>query len=102
VAAEPLKGFNWTTLRLRATSGASTSATVTLYDRSVTASDDLPVYIVGDSVFDRFVDVSVRLSRFTQVNPAFDRSNVTRLELIFETDGSTGSRQFYFDDLRFE
>jgi len=96
IAAQTLKGFDFTTVRVRLTGGSA--ATVTLFDRTAPSSTYLPDYPgSGSNVFDRFVDANVALSAFSGVN----LSSVTKVELIFETAAGV-TRQVYIDDVRFE
>lgn len=95
VSGQTLKGYDWTTVRVRLTGGSQ--ATVTLFDRNAPASTYLPDYSGSANVYDRFVDASVPLSQFSGVNT----SAITRIELIFETAAGV-TRQLYIDDLRFE
>jgi len=90
------KGFDWVTVRVRITAGAT--STVTIFDRSAPTSTYLPDYPgSGSNVYDRFVEASISLSQFSGLT----LSTVSRVELIFET--ATGaSRQLYMDDIRFE
>lgn len=95
ISGQTLKGFDWTTVRVRITGG--TAATVTLFDRNAPAATYLPDYTGTQNVYDRFVNASVPLSLFTGVN----LSAVTQVALIFETAAGV-TRQVYVDDIRFE
>lgn len=101
ITPEALKGFDWVTIRVRLTSGAGATSTITLFDRQAGGGGYLPDYQGGPNVYDRFVDASIPLGAFVGRNPAFNQSQISNVELIFETDIGT-TRQFYFDDIRFE
>lgn len=94
---QKLKGFDWMTLRVRLSSGGK-SSTLTVYDCNAKSTKYLPVYQAGSrNVLDRFVNASLPLSDFPDLDPA----QIERIELVFETAPGV-TRQFYMDDLRFE
>lgn len=95
ISGQTLKGFDWTTVRVRITGGSA--ATVTLFDRNAPAATYLPDYTGTANVYDRFVNANVPLSLFSGVN----LSAITQVELIFETAPGV-TRQLYIDDIRFE
>lgn len=102
---ETAKGFDWVTVRVRLTDAQNDVATVTLFDRTAPSGTYLPDYPgSGSNVYDRFVDANVLLSSFTTANPNLTLSQLSKVELIFETgvNAAVASRQLYFDDLRFE
>ncbi len=102
---ETAKGFDWVTVRVRLTDAQNDVATVTLFDRSAPSGTYLPDYPgSGSNVYDRFVEANVLLSSFTTANPNLTLSQLSKVELVFETgaNASVASRQLYFDDLRFE
>lgn len=92
-------GYDWVTVRIRLTDSTNATSTVTVFDRTAQNSTYLPDYTTSAFPFSRFVDCQVMLSAFTGVN----MTAITRVELIFESDSTTtGTRQVYTDDLRFE
>jgi hypothetical protein len=102
---ETAKGFDWVTVRVRLTDAQNDVATVTLFNRTAPSTTYLPDYPgSGDNVYDRFVEANVLLSTFTAANSNLTLSQLSKVELIFETgaNSSVASRQLYFDDLRFE
>lgn len=102
---ETAKGFDWVTVRVRLTDAQNDVATVTLFDRAAPSATYLPDYPgSGSNVFDRFVEANMLLSTFIAANTNLTLSQLSKVELIFETgaNASVASRQLYLDDLRFE
>lgn len=101
-ASSTLKGFDWTTVRVRLTDAQNDQATVTLFDRTAPSTTYLPDYPgSGSNVYDRFVEASIMLSAFTTATPALNLDQITQVQIILESATGT-TRQFYFDDTRFE
>ncbi|MCA8944378.1 MAG: putative Ig domain-containing protein, partial [Planctomycetes bacterium] len=93
-------GFDWVTVTARLVDGVGGSADVIVWD-AMTQVGILPDYDVASSLntYERFVGVEVALDAFVGI----DLTDVARLELVFETDGTFDvARRVYFDDLRFE
>ncbi len=94
-------GYDWVTVRVKLTDSANATSTVTVFDRTVGSQSAtyLPDYNGTQPYHNRFVDLQVKLTNFTGIN----MTAVTKVELIFESDSTTGgTRQVYTDDIRFE
>lgn len=105
VSGQTMKGYDWTTVSVRITDTGNDAATVQLFNPAAPSTTYLPDYNPSGSpnlVYDRFVDVGVLLSTFTTANPNVTLTAISKIELIFTTAAGTVTRQFYFDDLRFE
>ncbi|MBP9891803.1 MAG: putative Ig domain-containing protein [Planctomycetes bacterium] len=94
-----LFGYDWVTVRVRLTDASSATSTVTVFDRTSPNTTYLPDYNGAQPYYDRFVDLQVALSAFSGVN----LTTITKIEVILESDSTTGgTRQVYFDNIRFE
>ncbi|CAG0985240.1 hypothetical protein PLCT2_02149 [Planctomycetaceae bacterium] len=93
-------GYDWVTVRIRLTDSTNATSTVTVFDRAAPNATYLPDFgTPAANWYDRFVDCQVLLSSFSGIS----FTSITRVELIYESDSTTtGTRQIYTDDLRFE
>ncbi len=92
-------GYDWVTVRIRLTDASNATSTFTAFDKSAQTSTYLPDYNGSQPYYNRFVDLQFKLSNFSGIN----MSAITKVELIFESDSTTtGTRQIYTDDIRFE